>query len=156
MNKLRLPALLVAVLVMSLSCSIFSPATSPITTPLHLTGTATNTTASRSSGVSFNITTNDNVTFYARGSFDSVNLFGRFDTSGKQVSCENSQNVCFNFSGDVFLGDDGSGYPTGTVTTYEMNIIIDKNNNATGTYIVGKLLPNKDYKQFGVLDLSSD
>ena len=156
MKKSTVAILMILILIFSVSCSLFTGAKPAIPKSLSLSGTAVNTTADVSSGVAFTVRSDDSSTFSAQGAFDSVNLFGRFEATGYPTECENSDNTCIEFSGDLYLGDDGSGFDSGTVTSYLMTLVFDEENNATGTYVVGVIPPDMDFEQFGTLVLFSE
>jgi len=88
----------------------------------RLLGTTTNKTVNQLSGIAFDITNRDGATFTAEGKFDSVSLFGRVKSQGKCVDCLSDSDVCYTFSGDLLLGDDRSGIPSGTRPPFTMDV----------------------------------
>jgi hypothetical protein len=122
-------------------------------TDIEVSGTVTNVTVGKSTGVTFHITSEDGKAFQARGAYDGKNLFGRFDVPG-EVVYSRPDVTCFQFSGDIeFGGGDGSGFPTGTKTTYVMSIMLTKQ-DVKGVYRIGKIPPDVELEQYGTMDLS--
>jgi TIR domain len=87
----------------------------------------------------------------AEGGFDNLTLWGRFSIPGREVSCTDVGDQCLSFKGEINLGQDGSEYPDGTVTSFEMYAAIAAD-ELTGTYTVGPL-PTRPYAQKGSLSL---
>ncbi len=86
-----------------------------------LSGTGTNVTANLTTGVSMVINSEGDGSLRAVGAYDSINLFGRFNMPGKLLgNCRGLEAYCMQFEGDFLLGDDGSGYPSGTRKKYVM------------------------------------
>lgn len=123
----------------------------------ELSGLATNITSNETSGVLLDINSSDGNIYSSNGAYDSVNLYGRFETTGEIVKCIDTGNICLQFYGKIYFGGgDGSGFADGTVADYEMYFIIG-NDGITGTYVVGKI-PNssnwKNREQDGSFNLS--
>lgn len=117
---------------------------------LALEGQATNTTAGKSTGVTMEIACHAGA-LRAVGRYDSVNLFGRFDIEGKLVpNC--TANRCVSFRGVLDLGDDGSGFPSGTQAPYSMTLSIFPD-EAHGTYEISAVAGYMRAPQHGTLNL---
>jgi hypothetical protein len=116
---------------------------------IRVAGTGHNLTCDETTGVSMTIT-HTGPSYRAQGAFDAVNLFGRFDAPGRQLSCEDSPGAtCLQFVGTVEFGGDGSGFPLGTRTTFVLTLVIH-GNDVHGVYHIGRL-PDFDYEQYGTL-----
>lgn len=117
---------------------------------IAISGQATNVTVNATSGVSFKITQDAQYTYRAQGSYDSKNLFGRFDVLGVRLPlCTGTRSICLQFIGEINLGGDGSGFPDGTKSSYVMSIVIE-GQSAKGVYHIG-VLPGLQYEQYGIL-----
>jgi len=151
MNKF--PAVVLAALCLLLGVFALADETQSRSVDIPLVGAVTNVTVGKSTGVTLRITSSDGVTFRAKGAYDSNNLFGHFDVPGKIIK-SGSGSLCLQFTGEIEFGDnDGSGFPSGTKTTYVMSIMLGER-EAKGVYHIGKILPDIDWEQYGTMDLS--
>lgn len=118
---------------------------------LELRGEVLNATVNQKASVTLQISFNKNGELNAVGSYDNVNLFGRFDVAGVVLPQCTADSVCMRFSGDLMLGEDGSGFPKGTTGSYVMDIAWNSN-EISGVYHIFNL-PGIPYDQYGVLKL---
>jgi hypothetical protein len=120
---------------------------------VDLKGTVTNVTNGQSAQVSFRIATTDGVKFQATGAFDNVNLVGRFDVAGKVISRE-GEPVCLQFTGDIDVGIEGSGFPKGTKASFVLSLTLARQ-GADGVYHIGSLPAfGINHDQYGTMRLS--
>ncbi len=117
---------------------------------ITLTGVGTNVTANLSAGVTMTLTYRQNE-LRAKGKYDSKNLFGSFDLPGKILPCYGEGYLCMQFIGNLHVGKDGSGFPSGSKLDYVMSITLAPN-GAYGVYRINasNLIP---YEQQGILKL---
>ncbi len=118
------------------------------TEPIHYFGTATNINANKSAGMSFAIIDNAGKGITAKGKFDDISLFGKFDAPGSKIPCAGGESSCYRFKGNLLLGADGSGFPKGTETSFNMMLRVT-NEVGSGEYTIGKIPPLTDSEQNG-------
>lgn len=119
---------------------------------LFFDGEATNLTANASTGVTMQIRCSSGL-LRATGQYDSKRLFGRFDIDGRFTKvCQPTSTLCMDFSGELLLGDDGSGFPSGTKAKYTMSIRYGAN-GSEGNYKVGLVPGYIRHPQYGTLKL---
>jgi hypothetical protein len=150
-----------SVLILLLSASVYAQSESKARLPLRtilsatqirFTGTAANINCNKSTGLTF-VVYEKFGRLHADGRYDSVNLFGRFKSVEFFATRIEDDFVCIQFKGVFRLGDDGSGFPSGTQTHYTMNILMTRD-GAKGIYRIGKPDEGVDWEQYGDLDLT--
>jgi len=116
-------------------------------------GTAANITVGVASEVSLTLATDGEGILTATGSFDNRTLFGRFETTGRQLpQSPDGQSTCLQFKGHMYLGDgDDSGFPQGTKTDFTLSLWVAED-GIIGIYHLGELF-DRDYQQYGTLAL---
>jgi hypothetical protein len=116
-------------------------------------GTAANITVGVTSKVSLTLATDGEGSLTAIGNFDNRTLFGRFETTGRQLpQSPDGQETCLQFKGHLYLGDgDGSGFPQGTLTDFTLSLWVAED-GIIGIYHLGELF-DRDYQQYGTLAL---
>lgn len=120
---------------------------------IAVNGSVTNVTYGNVGGVAFHILSTDGgKTYRAVGAYDGKTLWGKFDLPGKVVSSDGKA-TCLVFTGELLMGDDGSGLPSGTKAEYVMSIMLG-GEGAKGVYRLGKIPPTMDLEQYGTMDLS--
>lgn len=137
------------------------PQGSPITNKAvlkkyYVTADATNTTASETSGADMIITQVTDNRFSCKGKFDGNKLYGRFDTNGEIISANNDQ-LKINFKGQILFGSDGSGFLSGSKTTFEFFVELDTISfTGIANYIIDEI-PRSSWdntKQYGQLSMA--
>ncbi len=113
-------------------------------------GTAMNVAANATSGFTITLVTTDGTSWSATGQWDNQSLFGRFAVTGQRSECADRA-LCMTLTGTVQLGDDGSGFPRGTSTTFAIQLAI-YDHRAVGVYHIGPL-PSMGAAQYGTVDL---
>lgn len=132
-----------------------SPLPETITTMrIKCEGRAFNFNCAKSAGVEFRVYFSGGK-LHADGAFDGRNLMGRFETIEKYVTVNEETRVSVQFDGTMFLGDDGSGFASGTQVPYVMNILFERN-SAKGIYHIGRIGDDIVWEQYGTLDLVWD
>lgn len=122
---------------------------------LMLEGTVTNQTVGKTDRVKVGlILTEDRKSIErAIGRFGNKNLFGEFDLKGQVVNASEGV-ITVRFSGELELGDDGSGFPKGTKVPFAMTLRLS-NDGVEGTYRIDPLPSFGIYvEQKGTLDLT--
>lgn len=117
-------------------------------------GRAFNINCAKSAGVEFKVYISGGK-LHADGAYDGRNLAGRFETVEKHVTVNEESLVSVQFEGTMFLGDDSSGYPSGTEVPYVMNLLFERN-SAKGIYRIGRIGDDIVWEQYGTLDLVWD
>jgi hypothetical protein len=119
---------------------------------VNLQGNATNVTSNQGGGLVMQVTYKKGQ-LWAKGTYDSLHLFGRFDVKGRILPyCVGKGALCLQFIGELLLGNDGSGFPKDLRANYEMSLVLTSE-GGQGTYRISGLSPYFDYDQFGILQL---
>jgi hypothetical protein len=116
-----------------------------------LSGTARDVATGVMDTVSMTITTTDGRSIRVQGATGSVRLFGRFEGFGQLANCQGQGQYCYTTQGTLYLGDDGSGFPSGTQTGFSMNIAI-ANNFVRTAYTTGMISVDMDTNYDGIPD----
>jgi membrane-associated protease RseP (regulator of RpoE activity) len=116
-----------------------------------LSGTARDMATGVMDTVSMTITTTDGRSIRVQGAMGSARLFGRFDGFGQLSNCQGQGQYCYTTQGTLYLGDDGSGFPSNTQTGFSMNIAIASNFVRTA-YVTGMITVYMDSNYDGIPD----
>jgi hypothetical protein len=116
---------------------------------MMIQGEAHNVAVGALSGVRFEVVTQPDGGLLARGSFDNRSLFGRFELTGGRLP-QRGGATCYQFTGSLHLGNDGSGFPPGTASTFVLTFTVS-NGRVTGVYYLGPV-GSIAYSQYGIIE----
>ena len=117
---------------------------------LILRGPSTNVTVNASDTVSFSIKKIGEDRYVTSGRFGGQSLFGGFSLPGRCLNgCFEKDYRCLQFTGELVLGNDGSGFPSNTRTSFVLSLVV-KPDQIAGVYRVGELM-DRDYEQYGAI-----
>ncbi len=119
--------------------------------PLKYSGTMKNPFAHKTSPTVMTLELNDDGTFQLSGHADDINLIGKWDVTGNEVT--KNHRKLLQFVGEIDLGYPGTGLPHGTTASFSLTAQVTPE-GITGTYEIGEYA-GYTVKQYGTIELNS-